>query len=190
MTKSWVSTALTYVGAFGVIATAIATAKSIPKAETLLRKAEEEKGEELTKLETVKVATPAYIPAIIIGASTIACVVGANVLNKQQQAALMSAYALLDNSYKEYRGKVAELYGKDADDQVKVELAKDEYEDIKETVSGEKDLFFDFSTMQYFESTMDEVIQKATMADGMECYIISTPFGCSAADSRFLQSLL
>lgn len=190
MNKAWVSTALTCIGVVGVVGTAIATGKSTPKAKELLRRAEEDKGRELTRLEIVKAAAPAYIPTIIIGASTIACIVGSNILNKRQQASLASAYALLDNSYKEYRRKVSELYGEDADEQVKVELAKDEYEDIKETISGEKELFFDFSTMQYFESTMDEVIQKATMADGMECYIISTPFGCSAADSRFLQSLL
>ena len=190
MNKSWISTALTCMGIVGVVGIARATGKSTPKAKELLRRAEEDKGEELTRLEIVKAAAPAYIPTIVIGVSTVACIVGVNVLNKRQQASLASAYALLDNSYKEYRRKVSELYGKDADEQVKVELAKEEYEDIKESVSGEKELFFDFASMTYFESTMDEVIQKATMADGMECYIISTPFGCSAAESRFLQTLL
>lgn len=184
------STILACVGAVGVIATAVMAAKATPKAMLILDEAKQEKGEELTKFETVKTVAPAYIPAAVTGAATIACVFGINALNKNQQASLMSAYALLDRSYKEYRRKVNELYGEEADDQVKVELAKEEYEEIKETVSGEKELFFDFSTLQYFESTMDEVVQKATMADGMECYIISTPFGYSSADSRLLQDLL
>ena len=190
MNKSWASTVLTCVGAIGVVATAVVTAKATPKAIAMLKKAEEEKGEELTKLEIVKTAAPAYIPAILIGTSTIACVFGANILNKQHQASLASAYALLDNSYREYRKKVDELYGEDTDDRVLVELAKEEYEDIKDSVSGEKQLFFDYSTLRYFEASMDDVIQKATMADGVECYIISTPFGTDDADSRFLQSLL
>lgn len=190
MNKSWMSTALTCIGAAGVIATAIVTAKETPKVLTILKEAEKDKGEELTKFEIVKLAAPAYIPAIMIGASTIACIFGANTLNKHHQASLASAYALLDNSYREYRKKVEELYGEDTDNRVLVELAKDEYEDIKESVTGEKQLFFDYATLRYFEASMDDVIQKATMEDGVECYIISTPFGSDLADSHFLQSLL
>ena len=41
------------------------TVKATPKALSLLEQAKEEKGEELTKLETVKIAGPAYIPSIV-----------------------------------------------------------------------------------------------------------------------------
>ena len=99
------STILTVVGATGVIATSVMAVKATPKALAMIEKAKEEKGEDLTKLETIKVAGPAYIPAAIAGISTIACIFGANILNKRQQAALMSAYALIDNSYKEYKNK-------------------------------------------------------------------------------------
>lgn len=44
-----------------------------------------------------------YSPAVAIGASTIACIMGANALNRRQQVALTSAYALDQNSYKEYK---------------------------------------------------------------------------------------
>ena len=104
-------TILTFLGAAGVVATSIAAAKATPKAMALLEKTKEEKGEELTKLEMVKVAGPAYIPAVAIGASTIACIFGANALNKKTQASIMSAYALLNTSYKQYKSKVKELYG-------------------------------------------------------------------------------
>lgn len=190
MNKSWVSTALTCMGSIGVVATAVMASKTTPKAIRLLKEAEDDKGEKLTKIEMVKTVVPVYAPTIAIGISTIACIFGANIMSKHQQASIASAYALLDNSYREYRNKVEELYGDDADERVKIELAKEEYEDIKDDLSGEKQLFFDFSTLQYFESTMDDVIQKATLEDGVECYIISTPFGCSVADSRLLQTLL
>ena len=123
------STILTCIGGAGVVATTVLAVKATPKAIKLLEKAEEEKGEKLTKTEIVKVAGPVYIPTILSGASTIACIFGANILNKRKQASLMSAYALLDNSYKEYRGMVSELYGEEAEERIKSELAKDKYDE-------------------------------------------------------------
>jgi hypothetical protein len=153
------STILTCIGGVGVVATAVMVAKETPKALALLEKAKEEKGEELTKLETVKVAAPAYIPAAVTGAATIACIFGANVLSKRQQASLVSAYALLDSSYKDYRGKVIELYGEDAHDAVKEEIAKDKYEESEVSLEDEnKQLFYDDFSRRYFEATMEKVV--------------------------------
>lgn len=155
------TTILTCVGSAGVIATAVLSAKATPKALQLIENAKEEKGEELTKLETVKAAAPVYIPAVLVGASTIACVVGAQVLNKRKQAALMSAYALLDNSYKEYKKKVKELYGEEADKNVKNELAKDKYEkqEVKVSENPGMQLFYDEYSGRYFESTLETVLK-------------------------------
>lgn len=153
-------TILTFLGAAGVVATSIAAAKATPKAMALLEKTKEEKGEELTKLEIVKVAGPAYIPAVAIGASTIACIFGANALNKKTQASIMSAYALLDTSYKQYKSKVKELYGENLDQNVKKEIAKDKFKDNDIHINNEKILFFDFYSLRYFEST-ERLVLKA-----------------------------
>lgn len=154
-------TILTILGGIGVVATAVLAAKETPKAVEILRAAKEEKGEELTTTEKVVNAAPAYIPAIVTGAATIACIFGANTLNEHQQATLMSAYALLDNSYKEYKKKVVELYGEEGDAQVRAEIAKDHIDeaDIPEEDDG-KLLFFDDYSSRYFRSTMEQV-QKA-----------------------------
>lgn len=154
-------TILTCLGGVGLIVTAVLTAKETPKALDRLKAAEEEKGEELTKTEKVVVAGPAYIPAIVTGCATIACMFGANVLNKKQQATLMSAYALLDNSYREYKAKVEELYGEEAGAQVRAEIAKDHIDeaDIPEEDDG-KLLFFDDFSSRYFRATI-ETVQKA-----------------------------
>lgn len=156
-TKRNSSTILTCVGAVGVVATSVLAAKAAPKAILLLEQAEEKKGEELTRFEKVVTAAPVYIPSIVVGASTIACVFGANILNKHQQAAMASAYALLDSSYKEYKNKVVELYGEDADSRVKSEIAKDKYtnNDIEEG----KTLFYEEFSGQYFESTTENVLR-------------------------------
>lgn len=152
------STILTCVGGVGVVATAVLAAKATPKAISLVEEAEEEKGEKLTKLETVVVASPAYIPTVVTGVSTVACIVGANVLNKHRQASLMSAYALLDTSFKKYREKVKELYGDDADDRVREEIMKDEYENLDDSVAKEKLIFFDNHSLRFFESTIEDLL--------------------------------
>ena len=148
------ATILTCVGAVGVIATTVTAVKATPKAMLLLENAEEIKGEELTKLEKVKIAAPAYIPTVVLGISTLACIFGANTLNKRNQASLMSAYALLDRSYKDYRAKVDELYGKEAGEQVRAGIAKDKYEE-EETrrLEDGKLLYYDFYSGRYFEAT-------------------------------------
>lgn len=179
MNKSKLSTALTCISALGVIATGALVAIETPKAIRLLKKEEEAKGEKLTKTEIVKIAGPAYIPSIIVGASTIACIFGANVLNKKQQASLMSAYALLDKSYKEYRNKVNDIYGEEVDERIVKEIEQDVYEEEEITENDITDdivTFFDFNNLRYFEARMSDVIQKTTMDGDMECYIITTPF--------------
>lgn len=157
------STILTAIGGAGVIATTVMAVKATPKALQAIDKATTEKGEELTIFETIQVAGPAYIPTIITGAGTLACIFGANVLNQRKQASLVSAYALLDNSYKEYKKKVNELYGEDADHNVVAEIAKDKYEEMD--VEESKQLFYDTFSGRYFESTADKVLNAAYTAN-------------------------
>lgn len=156
--KKHSSTILTVAGAAGVVGTSVLAVKATPKALLLLNEAKEEKGEELTPVEVIKVAWKPYIPAAIVGTSTIICIFGINHLSTKNQASLMSAYALLDNSYKEYRNKVNELYGEEADKNVKGEIMKSEFEEDVEPDDG-KEWFFDFQSVRFFQSTMDEVLR-------------------------------
>jgi hypothetical protein len=135
------------------------TAKATPKAMELLDGVKKEKGEELTTLDVVKTVGPVYIPAVLTGVSTLVCIFGANALNKRKQASLVSAYALVDNAYKDYRKKVGELYGNDADAQVSEEIAKDKFEESNIIISGgDKRLFYEEFSGRYFEATTEEVI--------------------------------
>lgn len=152
------STILTVLGGAGVVATAVTAVKTTPKAIKLIEVYEEQKGEDLTTLEKIKVAGPHYIPSILIGAGTISCIFGANVLNKRNQAYLMSAYALIDNSYKEYKKKVKELYGEEVHKEVISSIARDKYTDDVH-VSDDKQLFYDEFSHRYFESTLEDVIK-------------------------------
>ena len=155
------SAILTGVSVTGVIATSVAVAKGTTKASRLLAEAEVEKGSELTKTEKVVNAAPAYIPAMLIGTATIASIFGIHVLNKREQAALTSAYVLLSESYKEYRDKVVDILGVEADEKIKNEIAKDKYDKTNVIKAEEKKeetcLFFEEFRGQYFESTLEAV---------------------------------
>ena len=141
--------------------TTVMTIKATPKALDLVEQAEKDKGEDLTKFEVVKVSIPVYIPTIVMGAGTIACIFGANILNKRAQASITSAYVLLDNSYKDYKKKVEELYGEEADERIRSEIAKDKYEeeDIQAEEDDGKQLFYDEYSKRYFRATNETVLR-------------------------------
>lgn len=160
-------TILTCVSVIGVIATSVMAVKATPKAMMLLEQATDEKGEKLTKLEVVRVVGPVYIPALAIGVSTISCIFGANILNKRNQASLVSAYAMLSESYKQYKGAANTVYGEDADSKIKAQMAKDTYisdgwgysvysPDLDS--ESEKILCYDLFSQRYFTSTMAAVL--------------------------------
>lgn len=154
-------TILSCMAAVGTIATAIMAVKATPKALELCGDLQldhfEQGKEEPTKLEYVKAAWKPYIPSMAIGLGTIVCILGANGLNRKQQTALTSAYILLENGFKEYKAKVKELYGEEAEDRVRNAIAKDQHRDDYEATDG-KMLFYDEYSCRYFERRMEEVI--------------------------------
>ena len=173
--KQNASTILTCIGATGVVATAVMVAKETPEALSLLEDAKEKKGEELTKWEKVKIAGPVYVPSIVTGAATIACILGSNTINKRQQASLRSAYALLDSYYREYKKKADELYGEEAGKHIREEIVKDKYTDDVSLSNHSKELFYDFYSGRYFESTKEAVMwaqyetNRAMFVNGAVC---------------------
>lgn len=166
------STILTVVGAAGVVATSVLAVKATPKALKLIEDERYRRKEcgsmlsdnssyetvvipDLTRLEIVKVAWKPYIPATIVGVSTIACIFGANYLSTKAQASLMSAYALLDSTYREYREKTKEICEEKATN-VKHEMLKTKF-DKNMALHSYKELFWDDLSMRYFESTFAEL---------------------------------
>lgn len=166
-------TILTCVGGLGVVVTTITAIKATPKALTLLDEAAVEKGEELTCVDQIKIVGKVYAPTILIGAGTLACIFGANVLNKRKQASLISAYTLLEASYKEYKNKVLELYGEEGTSEVRKEIAKDHYDNTDVIESDDKQLFYDEFSGRYFESTLEDVLRAEYTFNRM----ISTEYG-------------
>lgn len=170
-------TILTCIGAIGVVATAVLTAKATPKALELV-KADSRKNHDgdpnaATKMEAVKSCWKCYIPAATTGTATIICIFGANILNRWQQATLSSAYALVNRSYNDYKRKVKELCGEETHQKVMQSLAAEEAKEVPicaqsfvggsdlsfEGANEETRLFYDSFGERYFESTISRVLQ-------------------------------
>lgn len=155
-------TILTTIASVGVVATAVTAVKATPKALQLLDEAKEEKQGELTRLEKIKIAGPVYVPSILICAGTLSCMLGATVLNKRRQTSLISAYTLLDQSFKEYKKKVKEVYGEETDRHVRSEIAQDNYEMYEDEYDDEEDdgklLYYDQFSNRYFRAALVDVL--------------------------------
>lgn len=147
---------LTGLGIAGVVTTTVMGIKATPKALRILDEREEYKmeiyNEPLTKTEKALVLAPVYFPTILMGATTISCIYGANHINKKQQAVLSGAYSYLNSCYNEYRNKVKELYGDDSDDKVKQSIAHDKYIEhyYKDEEKPNTKLYYDEFSGRYF----------------------------------------
>jgi hypothetical protein len=136
----------------------------------LLSDATDEKGEKLTILETMEIAGMTYAPAAILGIATIACIFGANVLNKRSQATLASAYAFLSESHRKYRKAANSVFGEDADSKIQAEIAKQmnisggsfagdsTIYDLEADQKSERYLFYECFSKRYFTSTLSAVM--------------------------------
>lgn len=171
--------ALSCIASIGVIVTAIMAAKATPKAVELIHADSKEKHDgdpnAYTKKEAIIAAWKCYIPAAAFGFSTIACIMGANALNRKQQAELASAYALIQNSYKKYREKLKEEYGEEAHNKIMDSIIKEKCNEVSIYTPGmlsnstldfgegiEPEItrtFYDSFSGRYFESTIEKVIQ-------------------------------
>lgn len=112
-------TILSILGCTGLITTAVLAVKETPKAIALL-----EEKDELAMKDKAYIIGTSYFPAISVGAASIACILGANALNKRAQASLISAYSMADQVLKNYRKKNVELYGEEHDKEIMKELAR------------------------------------------------------------------
>lgn len=136
-------TILTCLSAGGVVATGILSGRAAIKAHEKLDKARikewEKTGKDPSLIEKVKIVAPDYILPVSVGATTIACMFGANHLDRKQQASLLAASALIEQTYKRYKGKAEELLG---NGKVETEIAKDVYNNSKPELNDDERLFY------------------------------------------------
>lgn len=156
---------LTGVSVAGVVSTAMMAVKATPGAMYAVEDAEEEKNDILTKKELIQTVAPHYAPAAILGATTIACILGLNSVHARRNAALASLYTLTESTLKDYKEKVLDEVGvKKAlkiDDDVAEERIKENPVSKNEVfLTGTGDtLCYDVMSGRYFRSEIESIRQ-------------------------------
>lgn len=80
----------------------------------------------LTKKEVFCLVWKNYIPTAVMGAATLACIVGANTINLRRQASIAALYSLSETNFKEYREKVLESFGKNKAEKISSESKEEQ----------------------------------------------------------------
>ena len=138
------------------------TAKGAVEAE----KIREDLPDDVETLDEVKAVAPAYTKAAVAGAFTGACIIFSAKIGYDQKAELLAGYVLLDQAFLKHRGKLKELFGKEAAEKVDLELAKERAQAAlhPEDSDEEEMLFYDENYLgkdgirgRYFVDTMANV---------------------------------
>lgn len=141
---------LTGIGIAGMITTTVLAVKATPKAIRLIEEAKEEKGEDLTKTETVKTCWKAYIPAAATCVASTACLIGASSVSIRRNAMLATAYKLSETAFSEYKEKVVETIG---DEKEKIVREKVSEERIKKNpITKNEIIMTDYGDTQFYET--------------------------------------
>lgn len=75
-----------------------------------------------------------YGPAIVVGALSITSILAGHNMLRKRYVATAAAYAMIDKSFKDYRGRVIERFGKELDRELRYNIKAQE---IEETVVNE-----------------------------------------------------
>lgn len=164
-------------GIAGGITTTVLAVKATPKAIRLLQEARysksgdglaesdnEEDLPSLTPVEVVKTTWKCYIPAMITGGLSIACILGANSVHARRNAAIATAYKLSETAFSEYKEKVVEEIGEKKEKVIRDKVNQEHVNErpvtsVVFTGSG-KTLCYDGVSGRYFESDI-AIVQKA-----------------------------
>lgn len=151
---------LTGLGCAGLVTTAVLTGTAVPEAMRIV----EEKGlEEEPLLEKAKATWKVYIPAVVTGAVSIACIIGANAVNTRRNAALAALYSMTDTAFKDYKQKVVEEIGRAKEGKIRDAVMKDKIDkhpasDKEVIFTGSGDILcYDVLSDRYFQSSYETI---------------------------------
>lgn len=155
---------LVTVGVIGIVASTVMACKSTTKVNDIVDEAKEtidkihdavenhkhtSDGEEYTQeiadkdLSIVYIQTgwkfvKLYGPAVVLGIASVGCIVGSNRILNKRNAALAAAFTAVDNSFKEYRGRVIDRFGKELDRELRFGIKAKDVEVTTTDENGEE----------------------------------------------------
>ena len=152
---------LSVAAAAGTLVTAYLTARASFKAAEMIREEESKggtAGDPKQRLkERTKLVWKLYIPPVLSGTSTIACIVGSNRVASGKLMAANAAYAVAERTFAEYRDKVIEQHGANKEQAIRDQIAEDK---VKATAPSSEVLLVgsghilccELHTMRYFQA--------------------------------------
>lgn len=164
-------TILTGLGIAGFISTVVMAVRATPKAIEVLDRERNFRFDEygtdyetpISPVDTVELTWKLYAPSALMGATSIACIIGATSIQNRRAAALSSLFAVAESTLKEYQAKVVKTIGENKEQKIRAEIAGDELKknplDSKAIiVSGLGDtLCYDAYTGRYFKGDVEDI---------------------------------
>lgn len=153
---------LTGLGCAGVVSTAVMTGRAAVKAhQDIVNKEFLDNIEKLSLKDQVQLTWKYFVPPVIVGATSVACIIGAQSVNTRRHAALASLYTLTDQTLKDYQDKVVETIGKNKAQKIHDDIAQDILDEhpidpkhVIKTSYGDS-LCFDVHSGRYFTHNME-----------------------------------
>lgn len=148
-------------GVVGVVTSAVMACKATTKIDTILEESKDRvdiihetvKDPEMQEKYTVEDSkkdlalvytqtglklAKLYGPSIALGVASIGCILaGHNIIHKRN-VALAAAYTAVDNTFKEYRGRVIDRFGKQLDRELRYNIRAEEIEEVSVDEKGKE----------------------------------------------------
>lgn len=184
------TTILTVCAVGGVAGTAIATGKAVIEASDTIKAHDMDEDlkvirtemnpdepvksvvyyRERTFKEKVFLTWRIFIPPVMLGGATIACIVGSHSISTKRNLALAAAYSMSEEAAKDFRDKVADTIGEKKTEKIEGAIMQDKInanpvpddEYIVHTPYGEQ-LMYDEWSGRYFRGGQNEVDKKVNM---------------------------
>lgn len=168
---------LTAIGVSGVIGTAVLASKATFQAADeldFIGKGNPNGIQLLTKKEIFQRSWKFYIPAAIVGTVSVAAIIGSHSISTRRNAAIMSAFSVLESASREYRERVIEQIGIQKEERIREAVAENHIQNNPVSNSqvivtgGGDDLCYDTLSGRYFKSSVEK-IKRAQNEVNSEC---------------------
>lgn len=187
---------LTAISGIGTVTSVIFGIKATPAAMKAISDLEEEYGRPLTWKEKVKVCWKLYIPTAGMVVVSVGSSVGANAINLNRNAKLITACGALEATLSEYQKRVVETIGEEAEKDIRKataeKLSSDGYDKGKtQNLPFGDELFYLYDTDQWFRSDIFKVRNwgieiREKMLKGPEMYV-SAPVAFEMFDNPLVK---
>lgn len=181
------------IGIAGMATSTVLAVKATPKALMLMEmKKDELEVDTLTPVETVKTTWKCYLPTVITGVTSVACLVGSHSVNSRRNAALATAYKLSETAFAKYRESTLETVGEKKEKTVRDKISEKQITEnpVNKTeviVTGKgQTLIFEPLSSRYFYSNLD-LIKRAENKLNKE--IITDPFDAGVTVNDFYEEI-